>query len=129
MTTLQKIIEHFGLTVAHYGFRPGETPAEADLRRAVRHRPEHEIFTATAMLVEWLERSRPFAWTPGDLEPIVLDERGQDAITYGHARAMARSIIAKRGATLSEDVITVAALAITGRMSSENIASLCRVTS
>jgi hypothetical protein len=127
MTTLQRIIEHFGLTVAHYGFRPGETPKEADLRRATRHRPEHELFTATAMLVEWLEQHRYFAYTKGDLEPLILGKDDRLVITYSHARAVARSIIINRDATLSEDVVTVAALAVTGRMSHENIAALCRV--
>ena len=128
MTTLQRIIEHFGLTVAHYGFRPGETPGEADLRRAVRHRPEHELFTATEKLVRWLESPHRLTLTAGDPKPVALDENAHGFITYGHARAVARSIINDRGATQSEDVITVAALAITGRMSHDNIAALCRVT-
>ncbi len=112
MTTLQRIIEHFGLTVAHYGFRPGEAPAEADLRRAVRHRPEWDLF----MVIY------------GAYNDVEADTHAP--VTFAHVRELVKLQRLTRNAELSEgadDVAAAAVLAITGRMSLETIAALCWV--
>ncbi len=128
MTTLQKIIEHFGMTVAQYGFRPDETPTEFGIRDRLLHRPEYELFITTLNVAKWLEAPRYYAYTAGDLEPLVLNDQGQLVITYNHAREMARTFIVNRRVNLNADVITIAALVVTGRMTRENITQLCEVT-
>jgi len=112
MTTLQRIIEHFGLTVAHYGFRPGETPAEADLRRAVRHRPEWDLFMVIYGAYNDVEANT------------------HATVTFAHVRELVKLQRLARSAELTEgadDVAAVAVLAITGRMSLDTIAALCWV--
>ncbi len=112
MTTLQKIIEHFGLTVAHYGFRPSETPAEADLRCAVRHRPEWDLFMVIRLVHD------------------VVEGHTHAPVTFAHVRELVKLQRITRNAELSEgadDVAAAAVLAITGRMSLETIAALCWV--
>ena len=59
MSTLQRVIEHFGLTVANYGFRPGETPKEADLRRAVKDGAGAGLILTTAQVAAALDAQEP----------------------------------------------------------------------
>ncbi len=112
MTALQRIIEHFGMSPAHYGFRPGETPTEADLRRAVRHRPEWDLFMVILSVHD------------------VVEGHNHAPATFAHVRELAKVTRISRSAELTEgadDVAAVAVLAITGRMSLDTIAALCWV--
>lgn len=112
MTTLQRIIEHFGLTVAHYGFRPGETPTEPDLRRSVRHRPEWDLFMVIRSVHD------------------VVEGHTHAPVTFAYVRELVKLQRITRNAELTEgadDVAVVAVLAITERMSLEMISALCWV--
>ena len=115
MTALQRIIEHFGMSPAHYGFRPGETPTEADLRRAVRHRPEWDLFMVIRSVHD------------------VVEGHTGAPVTFAYVRELVklqRLTRLERIAELTEgadDVAAVAVLAITGRMSLDTIAALCWV--
>ena len=112
MTTLQRIIEHFGLTVACYGFRSGETPKEADLRRALRHRPEWDLFMVIRAVYDEVEG------------------HNHAPATFAYVRELVKLQRITRNAELTEgadDVAAVAVLAITGRMSPDTIAALCWV--
>lgn len=124
MTTIQRIIEHFGLTVAHYGFQPGETPKEADLRRAVGIGPAAGLILTTAQVAIALEAQEPA-------------ERDQTATAVvGRTMAWVNGALMMREGMFDDDPgpgasvsIAVAALVVTDRMNPRRLTTLlCQVT-
>jgi hypothetical protein len=106
----RRVFSHFGRNPANYGY------GADDILSRMAPRSDVEVLIVTAALVEWLERPRYAAYTPGDLEPLVLNRDGRAEIAYDHVRLMAKRLIADRRAHLSADVITVSALTICGMM-------------
>jgi len=125
MTTLQRIIEHFGLTVAHYGFRPGETPTEADLRRAVKAGPAAGLILTTAQIALALDTQEP---AERDQTSAAVADRVMDWVQ--EAIMMRAGMCSDDPGPGAEMAIAVAALVVTDRMSPELLtALLCRVKS
>ena len=124
MSTLQRIIEHFGLTVAHYGFRPGATPKEADLRRAVKDGAGAGLILTTAQVALALDTQEPA-------------ERDQTAAAVAErVMAWVKEAVMMRAGICSDDpgpgaelAIAVAALVVTDRMSPKLLTVLlCEAT-
>ena len=119
MSTLQRVIEHFGLTVANYGFRPGETPKEADLRRAVKAGQAAGLILTTAQVAAALDAQ----------EPAERDQTS-DAVA-GRVMAWVREALMMREGMVHDDpgpgaemAIAVAALVATDRMNSRLLTAL-----
>ena len=119
MSTLQRVIEHFGLTVANYGYLPGETPKEADLRRAVKAGQAAGLILTTAQVAAALDAQEPA-------------ERDQTATAVAErVMVLVKDAVMMREGMCHDDpdegaemVIAVAALGATDRMSPKLLAAL-----
>lgn len=112
-STLQRIIEHFGLTVADFGFRPGETPSEADLRRAMRHSDEYHLFMVVDATIRSIE-SLPGA-------PSFGEAKTHAALNRINRKDLGLCNLSE----LTDEHVALAALAITGRVTRDHISALC----
>ena len=122
---LVRIIEHFGLSLASFGFRPGQVVGYRELERAVQARPGAGMILTAAQV----------AYTIGNIssndfiaEP---DELAQRALLLARATRLAREGYRHDDAHDAADhAIAVAALVVTDMMSPELLtALLCRVKS
>lgn len=122
-STLQRIIEHFGLTVADYGFRPGETPKEAELRRAVKDRPAAGLILTTAQVAAALN-----AQEPAERDKTAAAVAGRVMVWVKDAIMMREGMVHDDPGPGAEMAIAVAALAVTDGMTPELLtALLCEV--
>ena len=119
MSTLQRVIEHFGLTVAHYGFRPGETPKEADLRRAVKDRPAAGLILTTTQVAAALDAQEP---AERDQTASAVAERVM--VLVKDALMMREGMVHDDPGPGAEIAIAVAVLVATDRMNSRLLTAL-----
>lgn len=123
-STLARIIEHFGLSLSSFGFRPGAgAVGYADLAEAVKTRPGAGMLLTAAQVAYSIDSisAEDFTEAPCLLAQRVLDlvrETNRVREGYRHDDAHAAA----------DHAIAVAALVATDRMSPELLtALLCRV--
>ena len=118
-STLQRIIEHFGLTVAYYGFRPNQAVSLRELESAVKTRPGAGMILSAAQVAYAIGGmgDEDFAGTPCNIAIDMLDltrntRRAREGYRHDDAHDAA------------DHAIAVAALVVTDRMSPELLTAL-----
>ena len=121
--TLQRIIEHFGLTLADFGFRPNQAVSLRELESAVKTRPGAGMILSAAQVACAIGGmgDEDFSGTPCNIAVNVLDltqntRRAREGYRHDDAHDAA------------DHAIAVAALVATDRMNPKLLtALLCRV--